>query len=636
MTITTTTARNNYTGAGSTGPYAYTFRIFAATDLLVVTRNTSSGIETPLAYVTDYSVTGVGEGAGGTITLTSALAVGYTMAITRVVPIVQDTDLRNQGTFYPQTYEDALDYLTAIDQQQEDAIERSLKVGDAINPANFDTVISTVPAGAYLRVNTSGNGFEAAVGTVNTSSFTQSGAGAVTRTVTAKLGEWYSVKDFGAACDGVTDDTAAITAALNAIPSGSTLRFFGTSIVSSQLAIPTDHITLEGPATLKAKDGTNFLVMLDGTGRTNCWCVGLTFDANQAGRVSGQNVRFCGAGFTASTRCGFINCTVKNTLGYGGLSATGIVCAGQSEQCEIQNCVAVDCGTEALPSDGFFIAGTANVISGSRATRCTDTGFVIESSDYSIVSGCAAYDCIAPAAITNGSASDRYGNAIVGFVARSSKSPGTGAILIGITGGVAAKLYDTVLDGFTMHYTLTGAVLYGPAVHVSTNGTGYATGVTIANGVISGATTQGILVESSKNVTITNVTVKDTVGSCIDFRGTSTNGRVSGCYITGGTYGVALNDAVDVIVTNCLLTSNSAYCLAAGDTSTLTDLCNTLVPASGRVSKAAGATVRTLGLEGSNLRVTGLSAAPVGALNGKIAIYNYNGTLLGYVPTYAT
>lgn len=240
MTITTTTARNDYTGAGSTGPYAYTFRIFAATDLLVVTRNTSTGVETPLAYVTDYSVTGVGEGAGGTITLTSALAVGYTMAITRVVPIVQDTDLRNQGTFYPQTYENALDYLTAIDQQQEDAIERSLKVGDAIDPATFNTVISTVPAGSYLRVNTDGDGFEAATGDANATTYTASGAGAVVRTVTSKLSDFVNVKDYGAAGLGA-DYTAAIQAAV--VAAGEKTLYFpaGTYTLSSVITVAASH-----------------------------------------------------------------------------------------------------------------------------------------------------------------------------------------------------------------------------------------------------------------------------------------------------------------------------------------------------------------------------------------------------------
>lgn len=55
-------------------------------------------------------------------------------------------------------------------------------------------------------------------------SFTQTGAGAVARTVDGKLKDTIHVKDFGAVGDGTTDDTAAIQAAITAA-AGKTLVF---------------------------------------------------------------------------------------------------------------------------------------------------------------------------------------------------------------------------------------------------------------------------------------------------------------------------------------------------------------------------------------------------------------------------
>ena len=62
------------------------------------------------------------------------------------------------------------------------------------------------------------------------------GTGAVATTVQAKLREIVSAKDFGAVGDGVTDDTAAIQAALN---TGAQVRLEKlTYLISSALLIP--------------------------------------------------------------------------------------------------------------------------------------------------------------------------------------------------------------------------------------------------------------------------------------------------------------------------------------------------------------------------------------------------------------
>ncbi len=127
MTVATSSNRVDYTGNGSTTVFSFNFRILAATDL-VVTKADTDGVETELVLNTDYTVSGVGSYSGGSITLASALTDGYALTIVRQVPITQETDLRNQGSFFAETHEDVFDRLTMVAQQLQEQIDRSAKL----------------------------------------------------------------------------------------------------------------------------------------------------------------------------------------------------------------------------------------------------------------------------------------------------------------------------------------------------------------------------------------------------------------------------------------------------------------------------------------------------------------------------
>lgn len=140
MTVASATNRNDYVGNGSAETFAYSFKIFDQSHLLVTVKETATGEETTLTLTTQYTVTGVGETSGGSVVLVDDgsdwldaggdLDTGWELTIRRVVPLTQLTDIRNQGSFFPEAHEDQFDLLVMIDQQQQNELDRTPKFSE--------------------------------------------------------------------------------------------------------------------------------------------------------------------------------------------------------------------------------------------------------------------------------------------------------------------------------------------------------------------------------------------------------------------------------------------------------------------------------------------------------------------------
>lgn len=116
MTVSTELSHEEYTGNGVTTDFDFRFRIFEAKHLVVSVAD-PDGTERILTNGTDYTLRGVGSYRGGKVILKMPLATGWKIGIVRDLPVVQETDLRNQGKFFAEVHEDAFDYLTMLFQK---------------------------------------------------------------------------------------------------------------------------------------------------------------------------------------------------------------------------------------------------------------------------------------------------------------------------------------------------------------------------------------------------------------------------------------------------------------------------------------------------------------------------------------
>jgi len=233
------------------------------------------------------------------------------------------------------------------------------------------TVAPPLSSGIEVMTNETG-----VIGTTNASlvSYTAGFAGAVTQTVQTKLEQYVSVKDFGAVGDGVTDDTAAIQAALFSGPH-TVLVPAGAYLITSKLFIPA-QVGLVGETTGIGGDGARGATLLAADSLTDFILENWSITAAPSdpwwhgGRVeyiqfraktpalrtaSGFNVGPCGDNSTIRN-CKFFGLDVGLKVGGAGTNQ------GVQVSCNIDTVSFYGSNTGLLFDRGAFTAGVRNIM----------------------------------------------------------------------------------------------------------------------------------------------------------------------------------------------------------------------------------------------------------------------------------
>lgn len=266
MTVASTTNRVSYAGNGTTTDFAFPHPYRASSDLVVTLRTTATGAEVAQVEGVNYTVSGTptsdaGGFASATVSFGTAPASGTQVHIDRIVARTQTTDYVAGDGIPPSSIEGSLDKLTQLVQELDSRFERTLL--QPRTAANRNLVLPEPTSGTasrVLAVNAGGTAYELrapdgipngdkgditvsgagdtwtidanAVTTakiadgavtsakildgtiidqdINASaaiaatklSFTQTGTGAVARSIDAKLKDEVSLRDWGGTHDG--------------------------------------------------------------------------------------------------------------------------------------------------------------------------------------------------------------------------------------------------------------------------------------------------------------------------------------------------------------------------------------------------------------------------------------------------
>lgn len=335
MTISSTPSERSYAGDNVSVTFTIPFVFDSASDLKVI-RADASGNTTVLT--SGFSVSG-GGGSTGSLTLTSALATGFTLTILDDPQRTQDADYIANDDFPAEAHEKALDKGVRLSKRLYQLIKRSIRTADGDPIADLTLGSVDNRKGKYLFFNAITGAIEYAVNIVTTA-LSQSIIGQLLNPQTpAELAAlvtptnyWYlpfDLRRYGGDPTGVAfSDTALASAIAVCGATGGTIRAPGSNYTfASQINLnQKTSIVIQGDGTTNAgaTGATKFTYTGTGTG------VWITMNSALGCVFKGIQLVHSSASFTGTyikcsndgthgdpSYCGIHDCTLGANVGAG-------------------------------------------------------------------------------------------------------------------------------------------------------------------------------------------------------------------------------------------------------------------------------------------------------------------------------
>lgn len=255
MTLSTTQSRVSYAGNGSSTVFSFPYYFLLTTDLVVILRQDSDGTEVTQTITTHYTVSGAGNSAGGSVTMLTAPASGYTLTIYRDPTATQGLDLVENDPLPAEEVEKAFDKTTMLIQRINDLRDRSVTLTDGFAGTFDPSLPPLIEASKLLGVNAGATAFalfSPSEFAVSVSLPTTTKGDLVVHNGSVNVRKGVGADNTILVADS-TDSTGVAYKSIDTLSASSTIGVFGISNYSLSVSAAASALTIA----LKSYAGTN-------------------------------------------------------------------------------------------------------------------------------------------------------------------------------------------------------------------------------------------------------------------------------------------------------------------------------------------------------------------------------------------